>query len=355
MYESTTYEVILQRMIDRVLATNPNLDTREGSIIHTALAPAAAELQNAYVQLDAVLNESFADTASRTYLIKRAAERGIIVQAASKAIRQGEFNMDVPIGSRFSLNGMNYAATEKINVGIFKLECETAGTAGNAESGTLLPIDYIGGLTSAELTDVLILGEDDEETEALRLRYYDSLGSLAFGGNIADYKEKVHAQVGVGGVKVYPAWDGGGTVKLVIQDSAFGVPSGALITAVQTAIDPTVNSGEGLGLAPIGHVVTVVGVASTVVNIAFTVTYEGGWDWAAIEAYALAAIDAYFVELAATWEGQSALVVRISQIESRLLDLTGILDISGTTLNAVGANLILAADNIPTRGTVVGS
>ena len=33
MYENVTYEVILDRMLDRVLAQNPNIDTREGSII----------------------------------------------------------------------------------------------------------------------------------------------------------------------------------------------------------------------------------------------------------------------------------------------------------------------------------
>lgn len=39
MYENVTYEVILDRMLDRVLAQNPNIDTREGSIIYNALAP----------------------------------------------------------------------------------------------------------------------------------------------------------------------------------------------------------------------------------------------------------------------------------------------------------------------------
>ena len=77
MYEDVTYELILDRMLDRVLAQNPNIDTREGSIIYNALAPAAVELQNMYIQLDTILNESFADTQTRDYLIKRCAERGV--------------------------------------------------------------------------------------------------------------------------------------------------------------------------------------------------------------------------------------------------------------------------------------
>ena len=60
----------------------------------------------------------------------------------------------------------------------------------------------------------------------------------------------------------------------------------------------------------------------------------------------------YFLELAYNWENESALVVRISQIESRLLDVTGVLDIEGTKLNNSTSNLVLGADNIPIRGDV---
>ena len=37
-YENMTYELILQRMMDRVSLQYPNLDTREGSILFNALA-----------------------------------------------------------------------------------------------------------------------------------------------------------------------------------------------------------------------------------------------------------------------------------------------------------------------------
>jgi len=354
VYEAITYEIILQRMIDRVLVVNPNIDTREGSIIYNALAPAAVELQNMYIQLDTILNETFADTASRDYLIKRAAERGIVVEEATKTILEGTFNIDVPIGSRFSLDDLNYVTKERVSAGVFKLECETAGEIGNQTLGTLIPIDYIDGLTSAELTAVLIPGEDEEDTEVLRSRYFISLDTQAFGGNIADYKEKVNAINGVGGVKVYPTPNNvGGTVKLVIIDSTFGVPSSTLLNNVQTIIDPIQNQGNGDGLAPIGHVVTVAGVTTTTVDIATTITYQDGWVWADIEPYVQAAIDAYFLELSEAWANETNLIVRISQIETRLLNVTGILDIANTTINTLAQNLALGADNIPVRGTVV--
>jgi uncharacterized phage protein gp47/JayE len=348
MFEDMTFERILARMLARV----PNeYDKREGSIIYNALAPAAVELQNMYIELDVILNESFADTATRPYLIRRASERGVFVSEATKAIRRGEFNMDVPVGARFSLNKLNYVVLSKIEDGAFRLECETPGEVGNAESGALVPIEYIEGLTYARLTDVLIPGEDDEGTESLRQRYFDSMHGLAFGGNLADYKKKVGELQGVGAVKVYPVWNGGGTVRLAIIDSTYSPPSQELIDTVQTAIDPTQNSGTGVGLAPIGHVVTVTGVVPATVNVAVRLTYQSGWDWDAVLPYLIQAINSYFDELRREWADSSSLVVRISQIETRILDLSGVIDIADTTLGGVAANLALGVDEIPVLGT----
>ena len=77
MYEHITYEILIDRMIKRALTHNKNLDSREGSLLFLGEAPAAVELQNLYIALDNILQETFADTASREYLIQRAKERGL--------------------------------------------------------------------------------------------------------------------------------------------------------------------------------------------------------------------------------------------------------------------------------------
>ena len=349
MYESQTFDVILKRMLDRV---SNNLDKREGSIIYDAVAPAANELQNAYINLDIMIDEAYADTASRYYLIKRAAERGLLPYSATRAIVKGEFNINVPIGTRFSLEDLNYIVREKISEGTFKLECEQEGVKPNSYLGTLVPIEYIEGLTKAEITEILIPGEDEEDTEHFRQRYFDSLDSQAFGGNQRDYKEKTEALAGVGSVKVYPVWNGGGTVKLVITNSENKKPSPTLVDQVQTAIDPVQNQGQGVGIAPIGHVVTVQGVTETAVNITTNITYQEDWNWSAIEGYVNTAIDRYLADLNAQWADEDHLIVRISQIESALLGVTGILDIAGTALNGIEQNLVIDSDSIPIRGTV---
>ena len=403
MYENITYELLLKRMLDKALSINSNLDTREGSLVWLGNAPAAVELQNLYIQLDTVLDETFADTASRDYLVLRAAERGLSPQPASPAVLQLTITpatLHLAMNTRFSIGDLNYYVSAERGEGVYEITCETAGEAGNDYGATVIPIEYVEGLETCTITALLIPGEDEEDTEVFRQRYLNSLNAQAFGGNRIDYIEKVNAIPGVGGVKVYRAWNGdikpselvppegtsdwlstvtasaeiktwlskiydaannnkltvGGTVKLIIIDSTFSVPSSSLVELVQTTIDPLQNAGEGVGIAPIGHVVKVEGVKSETVDLSFTLTYQQGWSWNDVKSYVETTIEDYFEELSETWADQEqALVVRISQIESRLLGVSGILDIADTKINGTAANYSLALDCIPILGDITPS
>ena len=355
MFENITFESIMEDALSRVPST---MDKREGSVIWDAIAPLAVEFVNHYIAMDTVLNETFADTASLFYLKKRAAERGVHQIAATNAVLQGEFTpsaLEIPIGSRFSCDDLNYIVTEKVSDGVYKLTCESTGTEGNFHFGSLIPVDYIYGLETAELTEVLIPARNDEDVESLRERYFASITSQAYGGNIADYKEKTMSIDGVGGVKVTPVWNGGGTVKLTIIDDAFGVPSEERVELVQNAIDPVGHSGEGVGLAPIGHVVTVVGANAKSIDVVTNITYQTNWNWDSTKSYIFKAVDEYFKELAKVWDENEGLIVRISQLESKILACEGVLDVQGTTLNGSSSNVSLAVDEIPVRGTVNGN
>lgn len=351
-----TYEELLAQ---KLAGVDDSLDKREvTSLVYNALAANSAETIQMIVTLKNFTDMVFADTAPREYLIRRAAERGIKPTPATFALRKGIFNIDVPIGSRFSLDELNYRVVERTGPGVFVLQCETAGSIGNLFSGQLIPIEYIAGLETAVLTDVLVPGDDEEETEAFRRRYFNSFASTAFGGNRADYKDKVGKLPGIGGVRVYRAWNGGGTVKLVIIDSQYQVPTQTLVDQVQEAVDPLDAQGEGLGIAPIDHIVTVFPVREAAINIGLNITYQTGWTWADIESQVLAEIDSYFSQLAEEWavseNDNSGLVVRISQIEYRLLSIPGVLDIANTQLNGGTSNIEIDKESIPKRGVVNG-
>lgn len=358
MYESMTYENIMARCLARV---SGRVDRREGSIIFDALAPACAELAALYTELSVLMDRAFVDTATGDDLTKKCSERAINRQAATYAIRRGYFEdpngagYEVPIGSRFSGGDYNYTVTERLAPGQYKLTAETAGTVGNTYFGTLFPIDFLEDLAVATLGEVLVYGEDEEGDDALRARYYASLKSQAYGGNIADYVEKVGALDGVGGVKVFPVWNGGGTVKIVFLTSEGTVPSQTLIDLVQTAVDPVQNQGAGVGVAPIGHVVTCQGATGTTINVAFSLTFESGSTWDTAKAAVTAAIQDYFDELIEDWADSDNLVVRVSQIEAAIMGVDGVLDITGTTINGGTANVALTAEAIPVLGSVTNT
>lgn len=339
-------------MLDRVPNT---LDKREGSIIYDSIAPAAVELKLAYIEFDEILNESFADTASRNFLIKRCGERGIIPKAATNAILQGEFTpatIDL-VGQRFNLNKLNYIVLAEIEHGKYQVQCETPGTEGNQYLGTIVPIEYIDGLQTAQLTDVLIPGEDDESTESLRTKYFNSFDEKAFGGNRADYLQKTNDIDGVGSTKIFPLWDGAGTVKLTILDVDYKQASSTLVQYVQNQIDPTQDA-MGYGLAPIGHIVTVDTVNTVDIDVITNITFDTNYNWTKLEPDIVKVIQDYILELRTDWANQEGLIVRISQIETRLLQIEGIIDVTGTTVNGAYVNLQLETNEIPMYHSVSG-
>ncbi len=402
LFENQTYENLMTSVLSNVPVS---MDTRESSLIYNAVAPTVAELAQLYIGLDFVFTASHLSTAPREHLIRLAKDRGIESKPASYAIFRAEFNIMVPVRARFSCDDLNFAVFGRLpeydteHSFCYELICDTAGSVANSYIGTLIPVSYIDGLTSARLVELLVPGEDEEDTETFRTRVIESIKFQPFGGNQADYKQKVLNIKGVSACKVCPVWNGdispssfipsesvqswfdsgmvgvddsvikdwitsiynaalnkkltvGGTVKIVIMGADNSAPSDFLIDEVQTIIDPNQNAGEGFGLAPIGHIVKVVGVIPTEIQINSIIEYAKGWDWASAKSYVKAAIEEYFDELIKEWDDVDSIVVRISHLESKILQKcsTMITDISGTALNGLCNNVYLAEDCIPVWG-----
>lgn len=355
MFNEQTFDVILDRMKSRIPS---EYDTRQSSFLHNATAPVAVELESMYASLDRVLDFTFFDTTTREGKLQRAKERGIDLTqfdaTSAKVIIKVEPNtVNVPIGNRFNRDEVNYIVTDQIEAGRYHANCDTAGTVGNV-TGTVQPVEFVDGLSTAEITEIVVYGEDEATEDEISKVYYQSIESQAFGGNRADYLEKTHKIAGVGGVKVYSAseWMGGGTVRLAITTSAYTSPSAEFISEVQEMIDPIAHTGDGWGLAPIGHQVTVTGVTDDNINIDMTLQLESGYVISDVLDSINNAVDKYFGELNAEWENTDNIIVRISQIESRVLGLAGIIDISDTAINGATTNYTLDRDKIAVRGTI---
>lgn len=355
MFENRTFEEIEKDVLSRAPA---DVDKREGSIIYDATAPLAAELAILYTEFSVYYDAHFPDTATGEYLDRLVQTQSITREKATYAIRSGTFlrsdgtPYDLPIGSRFSGGTVNYMAVSKISDGIYRLQCESAGTIGNQFYGTLFPIDNQFGLATAILGEVLIPGEDAETDLSLRKRYFDSIGADYFGGNIADYKNKLHQMEGVGGVHVVPVWNGGGTVKVVFTASDYSVPSSELVASVKEELDPEEYTGQGVGLAPIGHSVTVEGAEASEITVSAVLTLTEDADFDNIQAAAETGIEEYFTKLAATWETANGLTVRISHISDAILDLSGVIDVEDVKLNGNSGNIVLSWHQLPVLGGV---
>lgn len=354
MFEHKTFDVILQEMLDRVPA---DVDKREGAVIFDALAPVAMEVAEAYTDLDRVLRLTFADTADGEFLERRVGEHGVQKKKASAALRSGVFTdtegkpLNVAIGSRYRLDDVVYAVVASMGEGAFTLRAETLGAIGNRSYGLMLPLEPDNNLGSAILEAVLIPGEDDETDEALYEKFLEHINEVAFGGNRADYKRKIMNIAGVGGVQLIRAPAGGGTVRAIIIDSEFSVPSQELVDEVQETIDPVVYGGDGYGTAPIGHLVSVEAVETVIIDIQAEITLTGV-TLGQIMPQVQAVIDDYLKEIRESWNRGYPLTVRISHLESRILDLEGVQDIANTLFNGEAKNIVLQQE-IPIKGEVV--
>lgn len=338
-----TYEEILQRMLDRVPEPFAKY---EGSVIFDALAPTAIEIQMMYIELNSFYQEAYADTATREYLIRRVRERGIIPYPATKAIMRAVANVDLEIGERLTCNDIIYSVVEKLDNLNFKVECEQVGTDSNNNFGEARPIDFVSGLEFLDITEVLIPGTDEEDTESIRQRYFESFKDNGYGGNVRDYLNKTNSISGVGATKVTPVWNGGGTVKLTILDTEFNKPSDTLIEKVQKIMDPT-QLANGQGIAPIGHIVTVDGVEEVNVDVKINIFLDYNYTINMVLDKIKKDIEDYMLSNRKSWSTQDNLIVRVSRIENIILNTEGILDIGATTLNGIEENLTLNKYQIP--------
>lgn len=378
--EQYTYEYLMQMALTFV---PDELDKRQGSVIFDALAPFCQVLAASFMELRNYYTQTYALTATGEDLDSRVAEQGVVRYPATYAVKLGYFTdnegtpINIPIGTRFSTVSdtapINYIVTERYYdeglpvPGYYELTCEEAGTAGNEYSGNLINITFIQGLAVATMTTLLQPARDTEDDESLRERYFDALNQKAFGGNIADYRQKVmNLKSGaVGAVQIYPTWNGGGTVKLSILDAEYNVCSEEFIKRVQEEMDPENAdglTGNGLGIAPIGHCVTVVTPIEQEIDVSCTLTLKTGYQLEQVRRPIETALNNYLTSLRSEWDNadelnQYSLSVFIARITSTIIGVPGVSNVTDVLMNDQSVDIVMeqtgANQYIPKLGKVV--
>lgn len=359
------FDEILTRMMTRVPSAR---DKRQGSIIHDTLAPVAVELAQGNINSVIFMEQVSILTAVGDNLDNLAVNYGLTREQATNAVRIGEMTdadgnpINLDVGSRFSVpatsGGYNYTLTENLETaGQCLLECETAGTVGNAYIGNVLPLFTANNLGTAMITGTYTPAEDTETDEELRARILARLNNRAFGGNVADYKQFTTAISGVGEVKVFPVWDGGGTVMLSIIDSEYNVATPEFVLNVQNEIDPIEYTGTGMGIAPIGHRVTVTAPEEVSINITAAVSLETGYTVSQLQDLVDSAIADYLLEVRKQWADADSVSIYIARVTAAIVGIAGINNVTAVTINGSGDDLVLsqspALQQLPAFGEVV--
>lgn len=362
-FTGKTYRALLEAMLDRV----PNsLDKREGSMIQTALGAGAYSLEGFYLDLDKVQRGGSIQTAVGEDLDAWSVIANVERYPASPAVRLGVFEPDiVPIGARFSTidggDSVNFTVTSKVGPGEYRLTCETPGVIGSSYTGPILPITSIQGLTLAEITDILVPGDDTETDDALRERIISALRERPFGGNVADYKRVVRAIDGVGDLQVYPTWDGGGTVKLSIIGADWMPASTQLVETVQTAVDPPPDQGMGYGTAPIGAKVTVTAPDVLTVGVTAKLTLRAGYAVEQMQSLVEEAVGGYLLSIRQDWATPDAdrltnysCWVYLARVVSAILSVPGVLNTANVSLNGSSEDIQLIETGLVQQVPVLG-
>lgn len=351
MFDDRLFDVIMEEMMGTF---GVNVRTDEASLAYNACCKIAQKLEEIYGDMSDINDNLLVDTMDISHLISYAKERGLDYQYATAPIVKGVFYQSIEIGERFLCNDYVYTVIELIDGYSYKMECDTEGTEANANIGVLNPIDYIDDWQGGEITEVIIAGLPDQDEEEFRQLVKNSFRQFVFGGNKTYYREFINALDGVGGCKPKRREEDSPWVNVWIISNTFGVPSEQLVNDVQTATDPEVNHGEGDGIAPICHSVQIYPVEEITVDISTTITFDTGYSTDTSLEVIKGVIEEYLNELCKSWESLevSGIIVRLAQIEARIISIEGVLDVTSTTLNGKAENIILDFKQIPLLGGV---
>lgn len=373
--ETYNYEYLLNFALSLV---PDNLDKREGSIIYDALAPTCYLLAQQNIRLRAVYQNSFVANAQGESLDLRAQEQGLTRFPATNAVKKvyliDETNnpTTAPLGSRFSTMSTGealiyylsdyYRIDNEIQPGYYEATCETAGIKGNDYVGNLILVTNLSNVAQATMSDLIVPARDVETDDELRTRYIEHVNQKSFGGNIAQYREELKSISGVGAVQIYPTWNGGGTTKISVIDTSYNPITPEFITELKTTIDPENHSGEGLGIAPIGHKVTITTPEEVTINIKTNITLESGYMLPQVEDSIKSVLADYIKSLRENWGNGNEIneystAIYLARVNAAILSVTGVANVTETTINDSSSDLSLEENKLtqqlPKLGEVV--
>jgi len=334
------WKKILSDMLSNV---HDDYDKSEGGLFYDNLAPVSIEMEEIRDVLDYIFLNSFAETAEDEYLDNICKEVGVFRKQATKSrgkvVIKGTPNTIIPVGTKVASDTYIYLTTEEKTIGVtgeveVKIESENTGKIYNLPKNTIVnfPIT-IPNLNEVNNPSETVDGYDGESDSKLRERYYFKVREPVTSGNIYHYKKWTMEVEGVGGVKVFPLWNGNGTVKVVVVNSAIEEADEPLLQRVRDYIEQ---------VRPIGATVTVKSATPKEITITGKARISKNVDFDKVKADFERDIKEYFKKV-----GFKQNYVSYAQLGNILLNVEGVNDYDNLKINTGAINIALAEEEIP--------
>lgn len=334
MFSQQTYEVVIQRILDNI---NIDIDKREGSFMSNMVSPIAVELAKAYIQMGGLLNLGFIQTNFDDFLDRRVGEFGVYRKEGAKAtgeiIVTGQDGATINNGSIIKANDLHYVVLNDVLLptdNIAYVEALEVGYKYNLIANTEFELaEKNNKITRLHNETDFENGVDVETDEDLRKRFVKVVNNPSTSGNKAHYEEWALEVLGVGNARVYPLWDGNGTVKVMITGNDNKPVSEDIIQNTKLHIEENM---------PIGCKLTITTPTLLDVIVKATVELKEGYEVEEVKKEFETKLNEYLKEV------KDELVY--AKVYGILVNLTGVGDIQSLTLNDNTINISIAEDKI---------
>lgn len=344
LFENVTPETILERILSRM---DTDLQTREGSYAYDQAAPIAFEIWRVLMTLDELIEAFYVNENSGPYLDAHAdlfaMARRAGTRAAGKIQLYGRDGVEIPAGTAFYAGELEFQLTQDAVIrkgsAAGYLQAGAVGQKYNVPAGSVNQIlRNISGLERFECGETEG-GTDPEADEPLYKRLDEKRKRPPTSGNAAHYREWALSVDGVGAVRVTPLWKGPGTVLVLIAGYDRHPVDHVVVDSCKMYIESQ---------RPVGADVTVASAKAVTVGVSAQVVLHTGASLAAVEAAFVSKLDAYLAGLAF-----EEFTVHANRVGALLLDVDGVVDYSGLTINGEAGNLELDSDEVPVTGEVI--
>ncbi len=271
-------------------------------------------------------------------------------------------NGSILAGALFeSRGGIQFEAIQNVTIrgsGTVPVRCRTAGDVGNLPPGsiTMMPVQ-IAGIVSITNETPTTGGYEAESDGAYYQRFLLRLQTPPTSGNRYHYLSWALETPGVGGARIVSLGKGENTVEVILIDNTGKPADSGLVEDVQNYIDPG-SKGLGEGEAMIGAYCYVSAAESVEVAVSVQIQTTPQAVQETVQQAVQDALEAFLGQQAldayATAKGsvENGYLISYARLGALLLDVEGVADYRGLTLNGGTDNITVGPRAAATLGEV---